>query len=93
MDLANGFLWSGNTLDTLHTNPSIAMGFVAFKGALWLWSELLQRRDFRGPLWLVSVFSLAWLGVANEVYFGALLGGIGVSALLTLPSAMKHRKP
>lgn len=82
IDLVNGLLWHGNTLDMLHINPSIAVGFAAFSAAIWLCWETARVTQPTFTAFVVSIVALGYLGLINEVYFAALASGIVATAAI-----------
>jgi hypothetical protein len=73
-----GLLWLGNNLDMLHNNVTIPGGFVAFTVALWLSWEAVGRGNHRWQCIVLASSALAFLGLSNEVHFGALAGGLSL---------------
>lgn len=86
IDLVNGLLWHGNTLDMLHINPSIAVGFAVFTAALWLSWEAAHI-SYSKPIpfltmCLGGLAALTYLGLVNEVYFSALASGLVATGVI-----------
>lgn len=79
-ELVSGLLSAGNTLDMLHNNVSIPMGFVAATIALWVSWEMIRQESPALFSVLLTVAALSYLGLVNEVYFAALAPALLVVA-------------
>jgi hypothetical protein len=92
IEMVNPFLWHGNTLDMLHINPSIAVGFVAFTITLWVCWEEVEAPRIAPVSMLPSIAVLIYLALTNEVYFSILVGGVLTGAFVRSLIAARSRE-
>jgi hypothetical protein len=92
-EFVSGRALTGNVMDLLHGNVSVAAGLPQFAAALWLASEVTNQPKPRPATYVIGVAAIAYLGLVNEVYFVVLVAGLlAGSALGAIRARAESRK-